>query len=254
MTSQCISSAARAVCASLCLFCAGRSPAQTSSAGAPGAGPVRTWTSVNGNTLQGAFVKEENGKIFICRPDGSMVATTRAKLSPNDLTWIDTRGHAPGKIAQTQSFTKATQLETTKMEGYKKIRRMFIRTYTQLTNNDREDKMLAFLIRDALSMYGWQFIDAECYMTPAGKKGKIKELSFAPQAPVPLREAVQMTRDKFMLVMPDPVTVKEVTLDGETYWELQNPPAYVSRVLLLTDQETKAITRFVFHFPPPEKP
>lgn len=215
--------------------------------------PARTWTSVNGNTIEGSFVKEEAGKIFIKRTDGSTVATTRAKLSPNDLTWIDAR-NAPADAGKTQSFTKATQLETTKMEGYKKIRRVIIKTYTQLTNNDRDDKMLAFLERDALSMFGWQFISSDCYLTKAGKKGKIKELTFMPQAPVPLREAVQMVRDKFTLVMPDPVVVKEVTHDGEAYWEVQNPPDYVARVLLMVDPETKNVKRFDLFFPPPEKP
>lgn len=216
--------------------------------------PLRTWMSVNGNTLEGRFVKEEEGKVFILRPDGTTIATSRAKLSPNDLAWIDARNAPAAAAGKTQSFTKATQLETTKMEGYKKIRRLILRTYTQLTNNDREDKMLAFLERDALSMYGWQFISSDCYLTKSGKKGKLKELFFSPQAPVPLREAVQMVRDKFTLVMPDPVIVKEVAHDGETYWEVQNPPDYVARVLLMVDPETKDIKRFDLHFPPPEKP
>jgi len=213
--------------------------------------PSRIWTSVNGNTIEGSFMKEEEGKIFIRRADGSTVATSRAKLSPNDLVWIDTR-NAPANVGKTQSFTKATQLETTKMEGYKKIRRLIIKTYTQLTNNDRNDKMLAFLDRDALSMYGWQFIGSDCYLTKTGKKGKIKELQFMPQTPVPLREAVQMARDKFTLTMPDPVVVKETTYEGEPYWEIQNPPDYVSRVLLLIDPETKDIKRFDVQFPPTE--
>ena len=234
------------------LLCAALSFAQDKPAEASAEPPVRTWTSVNGNTIEGAFVKEEEGKIFIKRPDGSLIATTRAKLSPNDLLWIDAR-NAPAGSGKTQSFTKATQLETTKMEGYKLIRRLILKTYTMLTNNDRADKMLGFLERDALSMYGWQFISSDCYLTPSGKKGKIKELFFVPQAPVPLREAVQMTRDKFTLVMPDPVVVKEISYDGETYWEVQNPPDYVARALLLVDPETKNIKRFDFHFPPPEK-
>jgi len=216
--------------------------------------PVRTWTSVNGNTIEGSFVKEEEGKVYILRPNGTTIATTRAKLSPNDLAWIDTRNTPAAKAGKVQSFTKATQLETTKMEGYKKIRRLILRTYTQLTNNDREDKMLAFLERDALSMYGWQYVSSDCYQTKAGKRGKLKELCFGPQAPVELREAVQMTRDKFTLVMADPVVVKEVTVDGETFWEVQNPPEYVSRALLLVDPESQKIKRFDFHFPPPEKP
>ena len=237
----------------LALFFAVSSAFAQTQKGPEAALPVRIWTSVNGNTIEGSFVKEDAGKIFIKRPDGSTIATTRAKLSPHDLAWIDTLNKSP-EAAKTQSFTKATQLETTKMEGYKKIRRLILRTYTQLTNNDRDDKMLAFLERDAFSMYGWQFISSDCYLTKTGKKGKIKELFFSPQAPVPLREAVQMVRDKFTLVMPDPVIAKEIPHDGETYWEIQNPPEYVARALLMVDPETKNIKRFDFHFPPPEKP
>ena len=235
------------------LFCASlQGVAQEQKAAQTAESPSRIWTSVNGNTIEGAFVKEAEGKIFIKRPDGSTVATSRAKLSPNDLAWIDTR-NAPAAAGKTQAFTKATQLETTKMEGYKLVRRLIIKTYTQLTNNDRNDKMLAFLERDAFSMYGWKFIGSDCYLTKAGKKGKIKELQFMPQSPVPLREAVQMVRDKFTLILPDPVTVKEVTYEGEACWEVQNLPDYVARVLLQIDPETKNIKRFDLHFPPPEQ-
>ncbi|MDD3585255.1 MAG: hypothetical protein PHG74_14690, partial [Kiritimatiellae bacterium] len=214
--------------------------------------PMRAWTSINGNIVEGAFVKEENGKVFLKRPDGSIVATTRAKLSPNDLLWIDARLN-PEKVAKTESFAKATQLEINKMEGHKKVRRLILHTYTKLTNNDRDDKMLAFLIRDAFSMYGWQYIGADCYLTKSGKKGKIKEMQFMPQEPVPLREAVQMTRDKFTLALPDPVIVKEISEDGDTFWEVQGAPPYVSRILLLVDPGTQNIKRFDFTFPPPGK-
>ncbi len=214
--------------------------------------PMRTWTSVNGNTVDGAFVKEEGGKIYIRRSNGALVATTRDKLSPLDLAWIDGLT-SKGSAVKTQSFTKASQLETTKMDQYKLVRRLIIRTYAQLTDNDRDDKMLGFLERDAQSMYGWKFIRSECYPTPAGKKGKLKTITFLAQVPVPLREAVQMARDKFTLVMPDPAVVKEVTEDDENYWELQNPPEYISRVRLLVDPETKDIKSFILSFPPPEK-
>jgi len=219
---------------------------------APKTFSARTWTSVNGNTVEGAFVREAEGKIFIRRPDGSMISTSREKLSPLDLTWIDTATNAK-PTSQTRSVTKATQLETTKMEQYKLTRRLIIKTYTQLTNNDRDDKMLAFLERDAQSMYGWKFISYECYPTPSGKKGKLKSIHFLPQVSVPLREAVQMTRDKFTLPLTDPATVKEVTEDGENYWEVQNPPPYISRILLLIDPESKDkdIKRFDLSFPPP---
>jgi hypothetical protein len=214
--------------------------------------PMRAWTSVNGNVIEGSFVKEENGRIFLKRPNGSIVATTRAKLSPNDLLWIDARLN-PEKVAKTESFAKATQLEINKMEGHKKVRRLILHTYTTLTNNDRDDKMLAFLIRDAFSMYGWQYIGADCYLTKSGKKGKIKEMQFMPQEPVPLREAVQMTRDKFTLALPDPTIVKEISQDGDTFWEVQGAPPYVSRILLLIDPGTQNIKRFDFTFPAPGK-
>jgi len=225
----------------LCLHAQGQQPA-----------PSRIWTSVNGNTVEGSFMKEEEGKIFIKRPDGSQVATTRAKLSPDDLAWIDGR-NAPAVSVKTESFPKAVLLETNKMEEYKKIRRLILKTYTLLTNNDRDDKMLAFLERDALSMYGWAAISSDCYPTPSGKRGKLKTLTFIPQAPIPLREAVQMARDKFTLALPDPAVVREIVLDGETYWEVQSLPPYVSRALLLAGPTPKTVTRFDFQFPPPPK-
>jgi hypothetical protein len=219
---------------------------------APKPQPTRTWTSVNGNTIDGAFVKEEEGKIFIKRPDGSTIATSREKLSPLDLAWIDGK-NAPVSSTKTLSFPMATQLEKNKMEEHKKVRRLIIKSYTVLTNNDRSDKTLAFLERDAQSMYNWKFITSDCYLTKSGKKGKIKTLNFLAQAPVELREAVQMVRDKFTLPLPDPAVVKEISEDGETYWEVQGLPDYVSRVLLLVDPETKNIKRFDLHFPPPAK-
>ncbi|MDD2455355.1 MAG: SHD1 domain-containing protein [Kiritimatiellae bacterium] len=213
--------------------------------------PQRVWTSVNGNTVQAAFEREEDGKIFLKRPDGSTVATTRAKLSPNDLAWIDAARN-PAQADKTLSFTKATMPETNRMEHYRKVRRLIIRTYANLTDNDRDDKMLGFLERDALSIHGWGYIGSDCYLTPAGKKGKIKELYFRPQEPVPLREAVEMARDKFTIVMPDPVLVKQVSYQGGQAWELQNPPDYLARVLLLADEETGNIKRFDIHFPRPK--
>lgn len=213
---------------------------------------LRTWTSVNGNTVDGSFVKEEEGKIYIKRPDGSTLATSREKLSPLDLAWVD-KTTAPSNTVKTLAFTQATQLEKNKMEEHRRVRRLIIKTYTLLTDNERADKSLAFLERDAQSMYGWNFISSDCYLTASGKKGKIKSLSFLAQAPVPLREAVQMVRDKFTLPMPDPVIVKEISEDGENYWEIQNPPDYVSRVLLRVDPETKNIKSFNLFFPPPPK-
>lgn len=218
----------------------------------PAAHPARTWTSVNGNTLEGAFVREEGGKVYLRLQDGRLVGTTREKLSPLDLAWID-GATAPSNAVQSLSFPAATQLEKNKMEEHRKVRRLIIKSYTQLTNNDRDDKSLAFLQRDSMSMYGWTYISADCYLTPSGKKGKIKEMTFLPQLPVELREAVQMVRDKFTLPLPDPTVVKPVEDEGESYWEVQGLPDYVSRVRLLVDAETKKIRRFDLAFPPPEK-
>jgi hypothetical protein len=219
---------------------------------APKAYPSRTWTSVNGNTVEGAFVKEEGGKVYLQLPDGKLIGTTREKLSPLDLAWIE-GATAPSTAVKTLSFTPATQLEKNKMLEHRKVRRLILKTYTLLTNNDRDDKMLFFLQRDAMSMYGWTYVSADCYLTKTGKKGKIKEMTFLPQLPVELREAVQMVRDKFTLSLPDPVVVKQVEEDGETYWEVLSPPDYVSRVLLLVDAETQKIRRFDLTFPPPAK-
>ncbi len=236
-----------------CVFAAALSAAVPCAAdeAAPKTYPSRTWTSVNGNTLEGAFVREEAGKVFLKLDDGRLVGTTRDKLSPADLAWID-GATAPAENAKTLAFSQATQLEKNKMTEHRKIRRLIIKTYAGLTNNDRDDKMLAFLQRDATSMYGWTDISADFYLTKTGKRGKVKEMTFLPQLPVELREAVQMARDKFTLVMPDPVVVKQVEEDGETYWELQNPPEYVSRVRLLVDGETRKIRRFDLTFPPPD--
>jgi len=234
----------------ICLTaCALRAVAQAQSQPAA-SHPQRVWTSVNGNTLQAAFDREADGKIYLKRPDGSTVATARAKLSPNDLAWIDAASN-PAQADKTLSFTKATMPETNRMGHYRKVRRLIIRTYANLTNNDRDDKMLAFLERDALSMYGWQSVTSECYLTADGKKGKVKEMRFSPQQPVPLREAVEMARDKFTIVMPDPVLIKKVTHNGTPAWEVQRPPDYLARVLMLEDEEAGHIKRFDILFPRP---
>lgn len=213
--------------------------------------PVRTWMSVNGNTVDAAFLRQDGSRVLLQRPDGTTVATSRERLSPNDQAWID-QVISPTRAVNTRSFTQATQLEKNRMEEYRKVRRIILRTYTQLTNNEREDKALGFLQRDAFSKFGWRQVDATCYPTPSGQRGKIQEMSFHPQQPIELREAVQMARDKFVLVMPDPVVVEEVLDAGDLYWEVRNPPEYVSRLRLLMDPESGKVRRFDFLFPPPE--
>jgi hypothetical protein len=219
--------------------------------------PVRTWTSVNGNTLEGAFLKEEGGKVFILKPDGKTVATTRAKLSPNDLTWIDTVANGKPPVPA-KTFEKPTSLELSKMEQYLKIRRIPLKLFAKLKNNDRSDKSLAFLQRDSASRYGWTSVQSDCYMTADGKIGQLKSLSFIPLSAMPLREGAQMAQDKFELAIPYPLTVKKVTENGEAFWELQGVPAYISRVLLKqSDEASKTdgplVDRFDVYFPEPQK-
>lgn len=213
--------------------------------------PSRTWMSVNGNTVTAAFVREEDGKVYLKTEAGKTVATSRAKLSPNDLAWIDSFTQKPDQ-GKTVIIPKATRLEMNKMEQYRKMRRLIIKTYTELTNNDREDKHLAFLERDALSMYGWQSISSDCYVTKSGKRGKIREMTFLPQSSMSLKEAAQVVRDKFVLPLGEQTILKEVTHRGERYWEVQGLPAYVERFLLLADSDPETVERFDLFFPPPD--
>ncbi len=219
--------------------------------------PVRTWASVNGNTIDASFVKEEDGKIFLRKTNGKLVSTSRSKLSPNDLAWIATAGKVSTE-GPAKSFGKATQKETIEMPNYRMVKRIFIKTYAKLTNNDREDKSLAFLQRDATKIYGWSSIASDCYTTAAGKRGMLKNLYFSPQVSVPLREAVQMAQDKFQLAIPYPIVVKRIRIedDPSAYWEVQGVPSYVSRLLLREDPDSEPdkpeIDRFDFSFPPPD--
>ena len=217
---------------------------------------LREWTSVNGNVVEAAFVREEDGKVFLRRADGSTISTAREKLSPNDLTWIDTRSGKADKSAdgKTQSFTNITsQKEKLALETYLTIKSFFVKSYAELNNNNRDDKSLAFLLRDANKVYGWSSITAECYTLPSGQKGKLKSLTFYPPAFLELREAVQIMRDKFRIVMPDPVVMKEIREYGLSAWEAQNPPDYISRILLVKDSYSGKISRFIVSFPAPQQ-
>ena len=218
---------------------------------------LREWTSLNGNVLEAAFVREEGGKVFLRRADGTTISTAREKLSPNDLTWIDARsGKAPAAASdgKTQSFTLIkSQAEKLKLPTFLLIKKIFAKFYADKTDNHRDDKSLAFLLRDANKIYGWSNISAECYPLPNGQKGRLKTLTCYPPAFVDLREAVQITREKFGIVMPDPVVVKEVREDGMTAWEVQDPPEYISRILLVVDSYSGKIGRFILSFPEPAK-
>ena len=217
---------------------------------------LREWTSVNGNVLEAAFLREEDGKVFLRREDGTTISTAREKLSPNDLAWIDERPGASPKVTdgKTESFKLITsQAEKQKTPTYLVIKRLFIKTYAELTNNHRDDKSLAFLVRDANKEYGWSSISAECYPLPNGQKGRLRRITFYPPTHLELREAVQIMRDKFVIVMPDPVVMKEVRESGMTAWEAQNPPAYISRILLMKDSFSGKISRFVISFPDPQQ-
>ena len=220
---------------------------------------LREWTSVNGNVLEAAFLREEDGKVFLRREDGTTISTAREKLSPNDLAWIDGRADASGKTAapgdgKTESFKLITsQAEKLKLPTFLTIKRLFVKTYADLTNNHRDDKALAFLLRDATKEYGWSSISAECYPLPNGQKGRLKTITFYPPAYVELREAVQIMREKLVIVMPDPVVMKEIREYGMTAWEAQNPPEYISRILLVKDSYSGKISRFTVSFPDPSK-
>ena len=217
---------------------------------------LREWTSVNGNVVEAAFVREEDGKVFLKLADGKTISTSREKLSPNDLAWIDGRsGTAPKKAgeAKTESFTLIkSQQEKLKLTTFLTLKRIIIKTYAEKTDNHRDNKSLAFLLRDA-SEYGWSSIVAECYPLPNGQRGRVKTMSFYLPSFVDLKEAVQIMREKFVVVMPDPVVMKEIREYGTTMWEAQNPPDYISRILLIQDSYSGKISRFVFHFPEPEK-
>lgn len=240
----------------VCLLGAGIARAEEAAAPAPveKTYPVRTWTSVNGNILEGAFVKEEDGKVYIRRANGRIAATSRAKLSPNDLAWIATATQTTAE-KPVRSFEKATQKEIMEMEVYKRIRRISLKTYSKLTNNNREDKTLAFLLRDANKIYGWSDILADCYITDTGKRGKLKEMNFITVNAVPLGEAARMAVEKFQLGIAYPILVSREVINGQGYWILQNVPDYLSAVKLKEADESTAekplIDRFDIFFPPP---
>ncbi|MBP5511446.1 MAG: hypothetical protein J6Z49_11060 [Kiritimatiellae bacterium] len=214
---------------------------------------MRTWVSVNGNEVRAAFLREEDGRVFLQRPDGKVVATRRSRLSPDDLAWIDARS---AKSAERFSFPRAKMVETNHMEQYRLIRRIIVETLTRLTNNARNDKRLAFVIRDAFTQYGWVSILADYYQDADGKAGKVKSLRFTPRAPVVLREAVAMVRDKFVLPFPETMDVRRVTIKGNAYWEVLSPPPYVSRILLAEEDhrgEVSTVNEFALFFPPPRE-
>ena len=214
---------------------------------------MRTWVSVNGNEVRAAFLREEEGRIFLQRPDGKVVATRRSKLSPNDLAWIDGRS---AKAEERFSFPRAKLIETNRMEQYRLIRRIIVETLTRLKNNARDDKRLAFVIRDAFTQYGWVSILADYYQDANGKIGNVKSLRFTPRKPVALREAVAMVRDKFVLAFPETMTARRVTINGTAYWEILSPPSYVSRILLSEEEhngEASTVNEFALFFPPPQE-
>ena len=234
-------------------LCGGARAAEEAAAKTEG---LRAWTSVNGNVVEAAFVREGDGKVFLRRADGSVISTAREKLSPDDLSWIDGQAAraANAADAKTQAFTNITsQKEKLGLDTYLAVKKIIVKTYADLTNNHRDDKSLAFLLRDANKVYGWANIAAECYPLPNGQKGRLKTLTCSPPSLVELREAVQIMRDKFTLIMPDPVVVKEVREYGMSAWEVQKPPEYVSRILLVKDPYSGKICRFVLSFPEPEK-
>lgn len=217
--------------------------------------PMRMWTSVNGNQIEGAFVKESDGKVFLRRPNGKLVATKRVKLSPDDLAWIAARTGEKKAEGDVLSFEKPSRTEINHMPNYRRIKRIIIKTYTKLTNNDRDDKMLGFLVRDASSVFGWMAAVPECYPLPDGRKGKLKRIAFKTVHEIPIKEAVQMAQDKFQLRLPYPIVAKRTRIDEGPCWEIQNPPDYVTHVYLVETEDqtgkTPTIGDFILEFPPP---
>lgn len=212
----------------------------------------RTWTSVNGNVLQAAFEGEAEGKVYLRLANGTTVATTRAKLSPNDLAWIDALSNSDAADAKTLSFSKVTMRDTLEMVEYRRIKRVFLHSYANREDNDRNDKMLGFLKRDAQKIFGWSFIDSECYRPPQGRGGRVKKIVFTLQSSVPLQEGVEIVRDKFGMVLGETIFVKESVDRGRKVWEVQGGPDYVSRVLLVAGYDRERVMRFEVQFPPPK--
>jgi len=221
--------------------------------------PVRTWTSINGNTADGAFQREATGRIYFKHVNGMNIAINRDRLAPDDLAWVDaqiqraTAQANPGSAPEIAAFPALTANEIQRLPGYRKIRKLSIKTYAKSTDNHREDKTLAFLIRDAEKIFGWSSVVDTCYPNTDGTKGMLKDICFYASEPYGLGEAAHILRDKFSMDMPYPIRLKKVVEGSSVAWELLDLPDYVSKVELRTSFDGQKINSFFFHFPKPEK-
>ena len=221
------------------------------------AAEVHTWTSINGNTAAGTFLREEAGRVYFKHDNGMTIAISRDRLSPADLKYVD--GLAEGKVKKVRPeefrIPELPMYALQKLPNYRTLRRVFISTYAKLTDNHRDDKALAFLKRD-ITIDGWGGVTAVCYPNADGTDGMLKELTFFVLSnPFPLSESGYILHDKFMIRVDYPIVLtKETSSDGDIVWVLKDPPEYTSRVEILADYgNEKQVRGFRFHFPKPER-
>lgn len=215
---------------------------------------ARTWTSVNGNTAEGTFLREEGGRIYFKHANGLTIAISRDRLSPDDLKYVDSLA-APKAAATRVSFQPLPPNEMQKLPNYRTLRRIFISTYAKLTDNHRSDKTLAFLKRDITELWFWGNVSTVCYPNPDGTDGMLKNITFFPlHGPYPLQESAYILHDKFMIRNDYPLTFERRANGADVSWVLLNPPEYVSNVELhAAPGNDRQIDSFIFDFPKPER-
>ena len=237
----------------------GRGVTHAQTPAAPHAFPVRTWTSINGNTADGTFQREANGRIYFKHVNGMSIAINRDRLAPDDLAWVDAQvqrvaAHAnPGSAPEIATFPALTANEMQRLPNYRKLRKLDVKTYAKRTDNHREDKALAFLIRDAEKIFGWSYVVDSCYPNADGTKGMLKDICFYASEPYGLGEAAYILRDKFSMDLPYPIRLKKVVEGSSASWELLDPPDYVTKVELRTSFDGQKINSFFFNLPKPEQ-
>lgn len=237
----------------------GRGVTHAQTPAAPHAFPVRTWTSINGNTADGTFQREANGRIYFKHVNGMSIAINRDRLAPDDLAWVDAQVQRvaaqanPGSAPEIATFPALTANEMQRLPNYRKLRKLDVKTYAKRTDNHREDKALAFLIRDAEKIFGWSYVVDSCYPNTDGTKGMLKDICFYASEPYGLGEAAYILRDKFSMDLPYPIRLKKVVEGSSASWELLDPPDYVTKVELRTSFDGQKINSFFFNFPKPEK-
>ena len=86
--------------------------------------PVRTWTSINGNTADGTFQREANGRIYFKHVNGMSIAINRDRLAPDDLAWVDAQVQRaaaqanPGSAPEIAAFPALTANEMQRLPNY----------------------------------------------------------------------------------------------------------------------------------------